>query len=329
MLHQCRECLRMFSDDSGPLPQRDCVHCVFCGAAIPLPRAHASDLPPFSSEVERQADVALGVLGAVGSGFPDTLRQFRIRQPPLPRIPHGNADSLAPLADGDAAPREAAPAPPWWGISFWTALGMGFAVGGLLAYGAALSARAPRAAQPDPAKASAAVVASAAAAAAAPVALASPQPPTRPSPSPVPPAAGISPSHKLAARVVDPMQERRFALERARAEQRRYRLAEAERLYRQLLARAPHDSEALAGLGELELLRGTTDLAQARFQEALAANQDYVPARIAVADLEWQAGHVDVARQAYREIVERYAGDLYPPYVSQRSSVGEPPQCDK
>jgi tetratricopeptide (TPR) repeat protein len=125
------------------------------------------------------------------------------------------------------------------------------------------------------------------------------------------------------------MQLRRFLLARARSEQRRYKLAEAERLYRQVLAHAPQDSEALAGLGELELLRGTTDLARARFDQALAANADYVPAQIAVADLEWQAGHVDAARQAYREIVDHYAADLYPPYVTQRSSVGEPPQCDK
>jgi tetratricopeptide (TPR) repeat protein len=142
------------------------------------------------------------------------------------------------------------------------------------------------------------------------------------------PSAAAPPTSPKAPRVFDAMAERRFALERARAEQRRYHLAEAEQFYARILARSPHDSEALAGLGELELLRGTTDLAAARFRDALSANADYVPARIAVADLEWQAGHVEAARQAYREIVQAYTADLYPPYVAQRSQVGEPANCD-
>lgn len=145
---------------------------------------------------------------------------------------------------------------------------------------------------------------------------------------PTPGAAALVPP-RAAPRPFDAMAERRFALERARAEQRRYHLDEAQRLYARILARSPNDSEALAGLGELELLRGTTDLAAARFRDALRANADYVPARIAVANLEWQAGHVEAARQAYRDIVQGYTSDLYPPYVAQRSELGEPAHCDE
>jgi tetratricopeptide (TPR) repeat protein len=121
--------------------------------------------------------------------------------------------------------------------------------------------------------------------------------------------------------------ERRWLLDRARSQQHQYRLADAERLYRQVLARAPKDSEALSGLGELELLRGTLDMADARFQQALAANADYLPALVAVADIRWQSGRVDEARQAYQSIVARYTADLYPPYVALRGAALVAPQC--
>jgi hypothetical protein len=332
MQHRCERCLREFSDDSGPLPRRSHVHCVFCGAAIPLPRALAPlRPPPFSNDVEREADFALGVLGAAGAGFPDTLRQFRVKQPPLPALSarqHIEGDSLAPLTGGETEESAPVPVPAWRAVSFWASLGIGFAVGGLLAYGAAVARRTPET------QAGAGAVPSAMTSPSEKSAVAAARPAAHAVPSP---SAVTNPSVVAAPSVVlkpsppkfDAMAERRFTLDRARAEQRSYRLGVAERLYRQVLAHAPRDSEALAGLGELELLRGTTDLARQRFDAALQANADYVPARIAVADLEWQAGHVEAARQAYRDIVDMYGADLYPPYVAQRSTLGEPPQCDK
>jgi hypothetical protein len=329
MKHRCRTCLHEFSDDSGPLPYRDRVHCVLCGAAIPLPRVHApTDLPPFSNEAAREADFALGVLNAAGHGFPDTLRQFRVRQPARPRSSTSSSDTLMPLTGADETVHAAAPAR-WWGVSFWASLGMGFAVGGLLAYGFAVS---HRGAEPSRGTAPASARLDAPPQAQMPRPAPLPSSPPSSATAAAPPAPGVAvaaASPKPAPRVFDAMAERRFALERARAEQRSYHLAEAERLYARILARSPRDSEALAGLGELELLRGTTDLAAARFRDALSANADYVPARIAVADLEWQAGHVEAARQAYREIVQAYTTDLYPPYVAQRSQVGEPANCDQ
>lgn len=326
MKHRCRECLHEFSDDGGPLPYRDRVHCVLCGAAIPLPRAQVrTTLPPFSSEAAREADFALGVLSAAGNGFPDTLRQFRVRQAARPRAASGG-DSLAPLAGEEEVPAAPAGRRPWYGVAFWASLGLGFGVGALLAYAIANSSR-PTAAKPTAAVAAAATPAEPSAAperAAMPRAAVS----LAPASPPLAVVASVAASSPAPPRKLDPMAERRFALERARTEQRHYRLVEAERLYRQVLARSPGDSEALAGLGELELLRGTTDLAAQRFQDALSANSNYVPARIAVADLQWQAGHVEAARQQYREIVQSYSVDLYPPYVAQRSEVGEPAHCD-
>lgn len=331
MKHRCGECLHEFDDDGGPLPYRDRVHCVLCGAAVPLPRHPArTTLPPFSSEAAREADAALGVLSAAGSGFPDTLRQFRVRHTGasgVPRVPPAGGDSLAPLAD--EAGRDAAAAAagrPWYGLPFWASLSAGFGVGALLAYLIAGSWR-PSAPAAVSAAAAAAPAPSAPSAPSGGALRAAPEASVSPFPSAAP-AVVAGANAQPPRRAFDPMAERRFALERARSEQRRYRLAAAEHLYRQVLARSPRDSEALAGLGELELLRGTTDLAAVRFQDALAANANYVPARIAVADLAWQAGHVEAARQAYREIVDSYAPDLYPPYVAQRSQVGAPPNCD-
>jgi Tfp pilus assembly protein PilF len=142
-------------------------------------------------------------------------------------------------------------------------------------------------------------------------------------------SAAVSPSAsvKIAPRV-DAASERRFWLESARAAQRRYRVDEAERLYRRVLVRSPGDCEALAGLGELELLRGDAARATERFNDALRANADYIPAQLAVADLEWQSGRADAARARYREIVDKYSSDLYPPYVAQRSE-SDPPECEK
>jgi tetratricopeptide (TPR) repeat protein len=123
--------------------------------------------------------------------------------------------------------------------------------------------------------------------------------------------------------------DRHWLLDRARAEQRQYHLTAAERYYRQALVLAPRDSEALSGLGELEVLRGTLDLAATRFQEALQVNADYIPALVAAADIRWESGHAREARQAYRNSVEQYSADSYPPYVAQRSvEAAFPLQCD-
>jgi hypothetical protein len=285
---------------------------------------------PFSKDVEREEAFALGVIAAGNIGFPDTLRQFRV-QPTSSRP----SDTLMPVAHGaeqagDSGLDETAPAL-WRRGSFWASLTVGLVVGVTVAsvatslsrQGRAAAASAPpRAAAPQRPVTPAASVTVTPAPAPAPVI------PTC-SAAPVAPAALSSPPAIKAAlpRVANPTPDRRFLVERARARQREYRLSDAERLYRQVLTSAPNDSEALAGLGEVEVLRGTTDQADAHFRQALRVNADYIPALIAVADIQWEACRGREAQQGYREIVERYDAELYPPYVAQRSTALVTPQC--
>jgi hypothetical protein len=310
MRHQCTSCLREFFDDAPSASPPPRVFCVFCGTQLPLRSETAEGAVPFSADFPREQDFALGVIGAAPSGFPDTLRQFRVRG----RSPSG--DSLMPLAsDSDETEGEASGRALWRSRPFWTSLVVGFGVGALAALFVSLS---PSGRPPVAPRAAAAAVV-----------------PTVPAPPPLPAAplvtcvgtASAAPAVVAARPPTSPALERRFWLERARAAQRGYHLNEAERFYRRALAQAPRDSEALAGLGEVELLRGTVSAADAHFHEALEANADYVPALVAVADIRWQSGQAEAAREAYRQIVEHYSADLYPPYVAQRSAAACVPQC--
>jgi hypothetical protein len=298
MKHQCSNCFGEFVDDAPSSNPPERVFCVFCGVALAPPTSPGSAAVPFSAEHQREEDFALGVIGGTTSAFPDTLRQFRAHGAP------GGMDSFAPV---NTEPDPASPAPaavPWKLGRFWTSLAVGFAVGAcaavLFAGRAAPRPAAVASAPVPPVQVAAPTMAlsGCAAAPATPVVAASPPTATKP--------------------VVTPLLEKRFWLERARGAQRQYHLADAERFYRRALSQAPRDSEALAGLGELELLRGERALADQRFREALEANENYVPARVALADLHWQSGQSEAARRAYRDIVEQYSSDAFPPYVIQR-----------
>lgn len=337
MTHYCTACSSEFDDDSITPANADCVHCVFCGAKIPLARRASARAPtsvvPFSKDYEREEAFALGVINHSGPGFPDTLRQFRV--PAGPARP----DSLSPLANGSEHP-SALPAPvPRRLASLSLSLSVGFGVGVALAFAAVslrssgsdpranvVSSPAPttRPTGPSPAS-SPAVAPPTEAAQPSPLASAALDPPPRAA-LPAPASAPVS---VVASKPPSAEQNRRWLLDRARTEQRQYHLNAAEQLYRQLLARSPRDSEALSGLGELDLLRGTVDLASAHFQQALEANANYIPALIAAADLRWQAGDTDGARQAYLDIVEHYSADLYPPYVALRSTPVATPPCER
>lgn len=308
MRHQCSSCLGEFSDDAPSSAPPERVFCVFCGTELPAPPPPDSSAVPFSADYPREEAFALGVIGGAPSGFPDTLRQFRAYGAPR------DMDSLSPL---HTEPEDASRAPtsvPWRLGRFWTSLAVGFAVGACAAvlFAGRAPSRPPVAASApvrDARPAAPAVVLSGCAT------------------TPVPPVASVTLVESKPP--VTPRLQKRFWLERARTAQRLYRLADAERFYQRALSQAPRDSEALAGLGELELLRGEKAAADARFREALDANADYVPARVALADLHWQSGQPEAARREYRDIVEQYSADLFPPYVSQRLE-GDAcvPQCD-
>jgi tetratricopeptide (TPR) repeat protein len=300
MRHYCSSCSSEFFDEAASSSSPGGVFCVFCGVPLPPPREQQAGRVPFSADFPREEASALGVIGAPGSEFPDTLKQFRAygaRAKP-------QADSLSPIQTDTERAELLPERAPWRSRRFWSSLAVGFGVGAVVA-----AVVAGRDASPAPVS----VVASAPppAPVVLPVVSGCPvvQAPTT--------IASAAPSSSRKPQVT-PVLERRFWLERARSAQRGFRLLDAERFYRRVLALARRDSEALAGVGELEMLRGAPLAAGARFREALDANADYVPALVALADLHWQTGDVETARQEYREIVERYASDLYPPYVGQR-----------
>jgi hypothetical protein len=284
---------------------------------------------PFSTDYEREEAFALGVINGKSSGFRDTLRQFRIADvAPRP-------DSLTPLAQRSEPPGALPHAPPRRFASLAVSLTVGFAVGVVIAF-VAISLRAPShaataaAPTPTPMTTPATVPTTAALPPPTPAPTAEPDsaPRTVATPTLHPPRPAKGPL--AAARAVPtPEQNRRWLLDHARSEQRQYRITAAERLYRQILARSPQDSEALSGLGELELLRGTVDLADQHFQAALDANAHYIPALIAAADIRWQSGRIEEARQAYLHIVDHYSADSYPPYVALRSVPTATPVCER
>lgn len=323
MRHQCTVCLRAFVDDSG-IPETGRVHCVYCGAVIAAGRKRRrqdrAGAIPFSKEAQREEAFALGVIGSGPIGFPDTLRQFCVR----PSAAESRSDTLMPVAHGaEQAVLDDEVRPGIWRMkSFWISLGAGLGAGIAIASAATSPAR--------PHQAASAIVTPTHSAA-------------RPSAPPAPPAlpacsaspAAVTVAVAAAAPVAkpsvtpkwNPEADRRFLLERARSRQREYRLSDAEHLYQQVLKRAPRDSEALAGLGEVDVLRGTTAAADEHFQAALRVNADYIPALIAVADLKWESGRRKEAQQAYQSIVASYEADLYPPYVAQRSTALLPTEC--
>jgi hypothetical protein len=280
---------------------------------------------PFSPDYEREEAFALGVINGKSSGFPDTLRQFRI--PDFTPQP----DSLTPLAQGSAPPSPLPPAPPRRFASLTVSLSVGFAVGVVLAF-AAISLRAPSHTPTAATMTTTPVPTTVAFPPPTPAHTAEPAPAARAVATPAldPPKPSKGPLALTAVKVAaTPEQDRRWLLDLARSEQRRYRIVAAERLYRQILVRAPQDSEALSGLGELELLRGTVDLADQHFQAALDANSHYIPALIAAADIRWQSGRTEEARQAYLNIVNHYSADSYPPYVALRSVPTATPVCER
>src|SRR5258706_4247658 len=132
MRHYCTACLNEFVDDADPLPDSDCVHCVFCGVPIPLEQRGAalpSVVVPFSKDYEREEAFALGVIAGTGPGFPDTLKQFRVRATQPSR------DSLLAVPGGSEPPSEAAQPAGRRLRSIGLSLSGGFAVGVAIAFG--------------------------------------------------------------------------------------------------------------------------------------------------------------------------------------------------
>ncbi len=84
--------------------------------------------------------------------------------------------------------------------------------------------------------------------------------------------------------------------------------AAAAEAYRALLAEAPADEDAKAGLAQVELLRRTAHLDPRRVRTEAADRPDDVAAQCAVADLDLAGGHVEDAFARLIDLVRRTAG---------------------
>jgi putative thioredoxin len=78
--------------------------------------------------------------------------------------------------------------------------------------------------------------------------------------------------------------------------------------YRALLADAPGDADAQAGLGQVELLRRTQEIDEPAARKKAAENPDDVAAQTAVADLDLMGGHVEDAFARLIDLVRRTSG---------------------
>ncbi len=85
-------------------------------------------------------------------------------------------------------------------------------------------------------------------------------------------------------------------------------LEAAAEAYRGLLADAPADPDARAGLGQVELLRRTQGVDERAARRTAAESPDDVAAQTAVADLDLLGGHVEDAFTRLVDLVRRSSG---------------------
>jgi tetratricopeptide (TPR) repeat protein len=96
----------------------------------------------------------------------------------------------------------------------------------------------------------------------------------------------------------------------------------ARQVYEALVARNPSDSEALAGIGDVDRAQGNSAGAIAAYKRALAVNPSYLPALLGVADTQWASGDRASAARSYKDIADRFPEGTYPSYVKTRAEEG-------
>ena len=80
-------------------------------------------------------------------------------------------------------------------------------------------------------------------------------------------------------------------------------LTRADKLYRSVLVERPNDTEATAGMADVERRRGNLDKAAALYRRVLALNPNFLPALLAAAEIKWSSGDHAGAGVLYRRIV--------------------------
>ena len=83
----------------------------------------------------------------------------------------------------------------------------------------------------------------------------------------------------------------------------------AELAYKKILAEAPADAQAEAGLAQVELARRVSGVDPAAALAAAEAGPDDMPAQLLAADVEVQSGQADRAYSRLVDLVRRSAGD--------------------
>ena len=121
-----------------------------------------------------------------------------------------------------------------------------------------------------------------------------------------------------------PEDPKRLVAEAAAAIQRGD-IERARALYSAALSKNGADSEALAGLGDVERANGNAAKAKDAYRRALQVNPSYLGAMIALGDLEWDGGDRGAALRVYKDISDRFPDSSYPPRVRDRLAAAAAP----
>ncbi|MCC6216107.1 MAG: zinc-ribbon domain-containing protein [Polyangiaceae bacterium] len=115
----------------------------------------------------------------------------------------------------------------------------------------------------------------------------------------------------------------RSLLTQAAAAAQRGQLDRAERLYNQVLAKQPGNTEALAGLADVARARKDPATAQKLYAKVLEENPSYLPALVAQADHKWDSGDRTGAIALYRRILDQAGpGTSYGQHAARRIAQG-------
>ncbi|MGO9714415.1 MAG: zinc-ribbon domain-containing protein [Polyangiaceae bacterium] len=113
----------------------------------------------------------------------------------------------------------------------------------------------------------------------------------------------------------------RFLLAQAESAKSSHDYDRARALYSSALAQNASDSEALAGLGDVDHAQHDLPAAAGYYKRALSVNPVYLPALVGMGDVEWESGDKDEAQKTYRDIMDRFPEGTYPGHVRQRATA--------
>jgi tetratricopeptide (TPR) repeat protein len=112
----------------------------------------------------------------------------------------------------------------------------------------------------------------------------------------------------------------RFLLAQAESAKSSHDYDRARALYSSALAQNASDSEALAGLGDVDHAAHDLPAAATYYKRALGVNPVYLPALVGLGDVEWESGDRDEAQRTYRDIMDRFPEGTYPARIRQRTN---------